>query len=196
MENALNQLKELNDKIKEQQRPRIQDQEEKKEIKYFIKQIKELTEAVLPQDKTGQVFKQENQTRYPKDSLLPFSQRHIPYTPAQNIPKPYVKCYYCLEEGHSVNRCNYLFEDQNKKWVSIQGGGVFFPNWQRVPTDGKIASKKLVKEFEKEQEELTKKMKEDEVKEALPKPNQMNIIQLNKDDSATPIAKAENWVIW
>ncbi|MBW0591176.1 hypothetical protein O181_130891 [Austropuccinia psidii MF-1] len=40
MENALNQLKELNNKIKEQQRPRIQDQEEKKEIKYFIKQLR------------------------------------------------------------------------------------------------------------------------------------------------------------
>ncbi|MBW0573564.1 hypothetical protein O181_113279 [Austropuccinia psidii MF-1] len=83
MENALNQLKELNNKIKEQQRPRIQDQEEKKEIKDFIKQIKALTEAVLPQNKTGQVFKQENQTRYPKDSLPPFSQRHIPYTPTK-----------------------------------------------------------------------------------------------------------------
>ncbi|MBW0533329.1 hypothetical protein O181_073044 [Austropuccinia psidii MF-1] len=104
MENALNQLKELNNKIKEQQRPRIQDQEEKKEIKDFIKQIKELTEEVLPQNKTGKVFKQENKTRYPKDSLPPFSQRHIPYTPAQNILKPYFKCYYCLEEGNSVNR--------------------------------------------------------------------------------------------
>ncbi|MBW0536766.1 hypothetical protein O181_076481 [Austropuccinia psidii MF-1] len=40
MENALNKLKELNNKIKEQQRPRIQDQEEKKEIKDFIKKIK------------------------------------------------------------------------------------------------------------------------------------------------------------
>ncbi|MBW0562772.1 hypothetical protein O181_102487 [Austropuccinia psidii MF-1] len=196
MGNSLNQLKELNNKIKEQQRPRIQDQEEKKEIKDFIKQIKELTEAVLPQNKTGQVFKQENQARYPKDSLPPFSQRHIPYTPAQNIPKPYVKCYYCLEEGHCVNRCNYLFDDQNKKWVSRQGGGFLFPNWQRIPTDGKIAPKKLVADFSKEKEELTNKMKEDEAKEALPKPNQMSIIQLKKDDSATAIAKAENWGSW
>ncbi|MBW0591412.1 hypothetical protein O181_131127 [Austropuccinia psidii MF-1] len=159
MENALNQLKELNNKIQEQQRPRIQDQEEKKEIKDFIKKINELAEAVLPQNKKGQVFKQENQTRYPKDSLLPFSQRHIPYIPAQNIPKPYLKCYYCLEEGHSVNRCNYLFEDQNKKWVSGQGSGFLFPNWKRVLTDGKIAPKKLVEDFAKEQEEPTNKMK-------------------------------------
>ncbi|MBW0575558.1 hypothetical protein O181_115273 [Austropuccinia psidii MF-1] len=132
MENALNQLKELNNKIKEQQRPRIQDQEERKEIKDFIKQIKALTEAVLPQNKTGQVFKQEHQTRYPNNSLPPFSQRHISYTPAQNIPEPYLKCYYCLEEGHSVNSCNYFFEDRSKKLVSRQGGGFLFPNLQRV----------------------------------------------------------------
>ncbi|MBW0591951.1 hypothetical protein O181_131666 [Austropuccinia psidii MF-1] len=196
MENALNQLKELNNKIKEQQRPRIQDQEENKERKDFIKQIKELTEAVLPQKKTGQVFKQENQTRYPKDSLPPFSQSHIPYTLAQNLPKPYLKCYYCLEEGHSVNRCNYLFEHQNNKWVSRQGGGLLFPNWKRVPTYGKITPEKLVEDFSKEKEELTKKMKEDEAKEALPKPNPINIIQIKKDDSATAIAKIENCGRW
>ncbi|MBW0538377.1 hypothetical protein O181_078092 [Austropuccinia psidii MF-1] len=56
MENALNQLKELNNKIKEQ-RPRIRDQEEKKKIKDFIEKINALTEAVLPQSKTGQVLK-------------------------------------------------------------------------------------------------------------------------------------------
>ncbi|MBW0508977.1 hypothetical protein O181_048692 [Austropuccinia psidii MF-1] len=39
-------------------------------------------------------------------------------------------------------------------------------------------------------------MKEDEAKEALPKPKEMNIIKLKKDDSATAIAKVENWVIW
>ncbi|MBW0555988.1 hypothetical protein O181_095703 [Austropuccinia psidii MF-1] len=120
----------------------------------------------------------------------------FPMHKKKNIPKPYVKCYYCLEEGHSVNRCNYLFEDQNKKWVSRQGGGFLFPNWQKVPADGKIASKKLVEEFEKEKEEPTNKMKEDEAKEALPKPKEMNIIQLKKENSATAIAKVENWRIW
>ncbi|MBW0521328.1 hypothetical protein O181_061043 [Austropuccinia psidii MF-1] len=137
MENVLNQLKDLNNKIKEQQRPRIYDQGEKKEIKDFIKQIKELTEEVLPPNQIGQVFKQENQTRYPKDILPPFSQRHIPYTPAQNIPKNHVKCYYCLEEGHSVHRCNYLFGDQNKKWVSRKGGGFFFPIGKEFQLMGK-----------------------------------------------------------
>ncbi|MBW0498732.1 hypothetical protein O181_038447 [Austropuccinia psidii MF-1] len=104
LENAFKKLKDLNKKIKEQQRPKIQDQEEKKEMKDFIQQIKELSEAVIPQNKTGQVSKQENQARYPKDSLPPFSQRHAPYAPAQNIPKSYFKCYYFLEEGHSMNR--------------------------------------------------------------------------------------------
>ncbi|MBW0588315.1 hypothetical protein O181_128030 [Austropuccinia psidii MF-1] len=39
-------------------------------------------------------------------------------------------------------------------------------------------------------------MKENEAKESIPKPNPMNIIQLRKDDSATAIAKVENWGIW
>ncbi|MBW0544317.1 hypothetical protein O181_084032 [Austropuccinia psidii MF-1] len=196
MENALNKQKELNNKIKEQQRPRIQDQGVKKEIKYFLKQIKDLTEEVLPQNKTGQVFQQENQKRYPKCISPPFSQRHIPYTQAQNIPKPCVKCYYCLEEGHSVNRCNYLFEDQNKKWVSRQGGGFLFPNWQRVPTDGKITPKKLVEDFSKEQEELTKIIKENDTKESTLQPKEVNIIQAKKNDIATAIAKIEDWGSW
>ncbi|MBW0518862.1 hypothetical protein O181_058577 [Austropuccinia psidii MF-1] len=161
MENALNQLKNLDKKIKEQQRPRIQDQEEMKEMKDFIQKAKELTEAVVPLSKTGQVFKQENQSRYPQDNLPPFSQRHIPYTPAQNIPKPYVKFYYCLEEGHSVSRCNHLFEYQNKKWVRIQGNEFLFPNWKRVIKDGKTSPKRLVEEFAKEQEEPTKKRKDE-----------------------------------
>ncbi|MBW0527483.1 hypothetical protein O181_067198 [Austropuccinia psidii MF-1] len=43
MEKAFNQLMDLKKKIKEQQRPRIHDQEEKKEMKDFIQKIKELT---------------------------------------------------------------------------------------------------------------------------------------------------------
>ncbi|MBW0473846.1 hypothetical protein O181_013561 [Austropuccinia psidii MF-1] len=33
-------------------------------------------------------------------------------------------------------------------------------------------------------------------KEALPKPKEISMIQLQKDDSATAIAKVENWGIW
>ncbi|MBW0520560.1 hypothetical protein O181_060275 [Austropuccinia psidii MF-1] len=105
-----------------------------------------------------------NQQFKPRNKLPPLSQRHVPYSPTQNIPKPYVKCYYFLEERHSVNRYNYLLEDQNRKWVSRQGGGFLCPNWQIVPTDGKISPKRLVEEFSREQEELTKKRKENEAK--------------------------------
>ncbi|MBW0488522.1 hypothetical protein O181_028237 [Austropuccinia psidii MF-1] len=94
MENAFNQLKELNRRIKKQQRPKIQDQEENKELKDFIQEIKKKTEAVLPHSKTGHVFKQENQARYPRDNLPPFPQRHVPYLPDQNAPEPYLKFYY------------------------------------------------------------------------------------------------------
>ncbi|MBW0472220.1 hypothetical protein O181_011935 [Austropuccinia psidii MF-1] len=196
MENALNQQKKLNKIIKEKQRPRIQYQEEKKEIKDFIHKIKELTEAVLPQNKTGQLFKQENKTRYPKNILPPFSKRPILYTPAKNIPKHYVKCYYCLEEGHSVNRFKYLFEDQKRKWVSRQGGGFLFPNWQSIPTDGKTSPKKLVDEFAKEQKELTEKRKENEAKESTHKKKEVNIIQARKNYISTAMAKIEDWESW
>ncbi|MBW0525102.1 hypothetical protein O181_064817 [Austropuccinia psidii MF-1] len=131
-----------------------------------------------------------------RNYLPPFSQRHVPYAPAQNIPKPYVKSYYCLEEGQSFNRCNYLFEDQNKKWVSRQGGGFLFPNWQRVPTDRKISPKKLVEDFGKEQEELTKIRKENEAKESALQPKEANIIQAKKNDISTAIAKIEDWGSW
>ncbi|MBW0482937.1 hypothetical protein O181_022652 [Austropuccinia psidii MF-1] len=43
MENSLHKLKYLNRKIKEQQRPRIPDQEEKRELKDFIQKLKGLT---------------------------------------------------------------------------------------------------------------------------------------------------------
>ncbi|MBW0585116.1 hypothetical protein O181_124831 [Austropuccinia psidii MF-1] len=137
MENALNQLKELKTKIKEQQRPRIKDQEEKKQIKDFIQQIKEFIEEVLPQSKTGQVLKQKNQSRYPKDNLPPFSQKHVTYAPAQKIPKLYVKCSYCLEEGHSVNRFNSLFEDQNKNGSAEKEVAFIFPIGKELQLMGK-----------------------------------------------------------
>ncbi|MBW0567450.1 hypothetical protein O181_107165 [Austropuccinia psidii MF-1] len=197
MNEAFNKMKEITESLKEQKmETRKQAQGENEDFKKFMTQLEELKSLSKPQ--IGGVTNNQfnNQQFKPRNDLPPFSQRHVPYAPAQKIPKPYLKCYYCLEEGHSVNRCNYLFEDQNKKWVSRQGGGFLYPNWQRVPTDGKVAPKKLVEDFAKEQEELTKKMREDEAKEALPKPNPMNIIQLKKDDSATAIAKVENWGSW
>ncbi|MBW0572238.1 hypothetical protein O181_111953 [Austropuccinia psidii MF-1] len=169
---------------------------ENEDFKKFMTQLEELKILSKPQ-MGGVTYDQLNNQQFkPQNDLPPFLQMHSPYAPAQNIPKPYVKCYYCLEEGHSVNRCNYLFKDQNKKWVRSQGGGFLFPNWQRVPTDWKISPKKLVQDFAKEKEDLKKKIKEDEAKESLPKPKEMKIIQLKKDDSATSIPKVKNWGIW
>ncbi|MBW0564352.1 hypothetical protein O181_104067 [Austropuccinia psidii MF-1] len=104
MKNSLNQLKDINKKIKEQQRQKINAQEEKKELKDFIKKSEEFTEVVLPQIRTGQVFKQGNEASYPRDNLQPFPQKHVPYLPAQNGPKTYLKRYYCLEERNLLNR--------------------------------------------------------------------------------------------
>ncbi|MBW0589558.1 hypothetical protein O181_129273 [Austropuccinia psidii MF-1] len=174
MNEAFNKMKEITESLKEQ----------KMETR---NQAKAKMKISRNSDSTG---------RIEKNDLPPFSQRHIPYTPAQNIPKPYVKCYYCLEEGYSVNSCNYLFEDHDKKWVNRQGGGFLFPNWQRVPTDGKISPKKLVEEFAKEQEELIKKRKENEAKESKHQPKEVNIIQAKKNDIATAIAKIEDWGSW
>ncbi|MBW0515926.1 hypothetical protein O181_055641 [Austropuccinia psidii MF-1] len=172
MNEAFHKMKEITESLKEQKmETRKQAQGQNKDFKKFMTQLEELKS--LSKLQMGGVTNNQlnNQQFKPRNDLPSFSQRHVPYAPAQNIQEPYVKCYYCLEEGHSVNRCNYLFHDQNKKWVSRQGGGFLFPNWQRVPTDGKIAPNKLVEEFAKEQEEPTKKMREDEATEALPKPN-------------------------
>ncbi|MBW0494736.1 hypothetical protein O181_034451 [Austropuccinia psidii MF-1] len=159
MNEAFNKMTESTESLKEQKLgTRKQAQGENEDSKKFMTQLEELKNLSKPQ--MGGVTNNQlnNQQFKPRNDLPPFSQRNVPYAPAQNIPKIYVKCYYCLEEGHSVDRCNYLFDDQNKKWVRRQGGGVLFPKWQRVPTDGKIAPRKLAESFEKDQEELTEKM--------------------------------------
>ncbi|MBW0558383.1 hypothetical protein O181_098098 [Austropuccinia psidii MF-1] len=160
MNEAFNKMNEITESLKEKiMEPRKESQVENEDFKKFMTQLEELKNLSKPQ--MGEATKNQfnNQQFKPKNYLPPFLQKHIPYTPAQNISKPYVKCYYCLEEGHSVNRCNYLFDYQKKKWVSRQGGGFLFPNWKRVPTDGKISPKKLVEEFAKEQEEHIQKRK-------------------------------------
>ncbi|MBW0553948.1 hypothetical protein O181_093663 [Austropuccinia psidii MF-1] len=152
MNEALKKMKDITESLKEQKRETHKEsQGENEDLKKVMTQREESNN--LSKTQMGGVT--NNQQFKPRNDLPPFSQRHVPYAPAQNIPKPYVKCYYCLEEGHSVNICNYLFEEQKKR-VSRQAGGFLFPNWQKVPTDGKISPKKLVEEFAKEQEELTK----------------------------------------
>ncbi|MBW0553259.1 hypothetical protein O181_092974 [Austropuccinia psidii MF-1] len=197
MNEAFNKMKEITESLKEQKlETRNQAQGENEDFKKFMTQLEDLKS--LPKTQMGEVTynKLNNQQFKPRNDLPPFSQSHVPYAPAQNIPKPYVKCYYCLEEGHSVSRCNYLFEDQNKKWVRRQGGGFLFTNRQRVPTDGRISPKKLVEEFAKEQEERTKKGKENGAKYIPHQPKEVNITKVKKNDISTAIAKTEDWGSW
>ncbi|MBW0500733.1 hypothetical protein O181_040448 [Austropuccinia psidii MF-1] len=165
MNEAFNKMRETTEYLKEKKlETRKQAKGENEDFRKFMTQLEELKILSKPQ-MGGVTYNQLNNQQFkPRNDLPPFLQMCSPYAPAQNIPKPYVKCYHCLEEGHSVNRCKYLFKDQNKKWVRRQGGGFLFPNWQRVPTDWKISLKKLVEDFAKEKEDLTKKIKEDEAK--------------------------------
>ncbi|MBW0471275.1 hypothetical protein O181_010990 [Austropuccinia psidii MF-1] len=72
---------------------------------------------------------------------------------------------------------------------------VSFADWKIVSTDGKASPKELVEEFPKAQE-LTKKRKENEVKESLPKQKKIKLIQLKKDDISFAIEKIEDWGSW
>ncbi|MBW0523955.1 hypothetical protein O181_063670 [Austropuccinia psidii MF-1] len=174
MNEAFNKMKEITESLKEQKlETRKQAQGEKEDLKKFMTQLEEFKSLSKPQI-GGVTNNQFNIQQFkPRNDLPPFSQRHVPYAPAQNIPKPY-----------------------NREWVSRQGGGFLFPNWQRVPTDGKISPKKLVEEFAKEQEELTKKRKEKEARESTHQPKEVNIIQAKKNDISTAIAKIEDWGSW
>ncbi|MBW0563007.1 hypothetical protein O181_102722 [Austropuccinia psidii MF-1] len=116
MNEAFNKMKEITESLKDQKMEnRKQAEGENEDLKKFMTQLEELKSLSKPQ--MGGVTNNQfnNQQFKPRNDLPPFSQRHDPYAPAQNISKTYVKCYYCLEEGHSVSRCNYLSDDQNKK---------------------------------------------------------------------------------
>ncbi|MBW0569804.1 hypothetical protein O181_109519 [Austropuccinia psidii MF-1] len=65
-----------------------------------------------------------------------------------------------MEEGHSVGRCTELVDNRNKKWVIRQAFNYLFLNWERVPNDGRFPPKYLVREFQREQEELKRKLAE------------------------------------
>ncbi|MBW0546816.1 hypothetical protein O181_086531 [Austropuccinia psidii MF-1] len=87
-----------------------------------------------------------------------------------------------MEEGHSVGRCSELVEDQNKKWVVRQGFNYLCPNWQRVPNDGKFPPKYLVREFQKEQEEVKRNLEEKTKEE-----------EQKKKEKSTAFISMDNW---
>ncbi|MBW0513429.1 hypothetical protein O181_053144 [Austropuccinia psidii MF-1] len=115
-------------------------------------QLNELTNVATPQKKVTNNPQSSNQVLRPRDNVSPQPNRRVPYVPAQNVPKFTVKCYYFMEEGHSVGRCTELVDDKNKKWVIRKVFNYLYPNWERVPNDGKFPQKYLVRQFQREQE--------------------------------------------
>ncbi|MBW0570605.1 hypothetical protein O181_110320 [Austropuccinia psidii MF-1] len=161
MQEALKKMKELTKSLKEQQVVVNKEVPREKEVsKQFMEQLDELSKIAKPQKIAYANPQAENSGFRPKENLPPASSRYVPYAPAQNAPKQFVRCYYCSEEGHSTRRFNELIEDQNKKWVIRQGFNYLYPNWARISTDGELSPKQLVREFQKEQEELKKKLEE------------------------------------
>ncbi|MBW0507588.1 hypothetical protein O181_047303 [Austropuccinia psidii MF-1] len=148
-------------------------------------QLNELTNAATPQKKKINNPQSNNQGFIPRDNVSPPPNRSVNYVPAQNIPKFAVKCYYCMEEGHSVGRCTEIVEDQNKKWAIRQGFNNLYPNWERVPNDGKFPPKYLVREFQKEQEELKRKLEEKTKEE-----------EQKKKEESNAFISMDNWGVW
>ncbi|MBW0491837.1 hypothetical protein O181_031552 [Austropuccinia psidii MF-1] len=138
----------------------------KESVKEVLNQLKHLSEVLESPNKTqarnnqDQKSKQNSQPFRPRYPLPPISSSYQPYVPAQMAPRQLLKCYYCLEEGHSAIRCIHLTEDLEKRIVLKHGGTYLFPNFQGVPTEGPTSAKDLVKKFAKEQEDFTKKMVE------------------------------------
>ncbi|MBW0573018.1 hypothetical protein O181_112733 [Austropuccinia psidii MF-1] len=84
-----------------------------------MEQVDKLSKISKPQKIDYDNPQAENSGVRPKERLPPASSRYVPYAPAQNAPKPFFRCYYCSEEGHSTGRCDELIEDQSKKWVQL-----------------------------------------------------------------------------
>ncbi|MBW0510960.1 hypothetical protein O181_050675 [Austropuccinia psidii MF-1] len=142
MQEALNKMKELTRNLKEQKEVvKEEAPAENEDSKQFMDQLNELTNVATPQKKIINNPQPNNQGFRPRDNVSPPPNRSVLYVPAQNVPNFSVKCYYCMEEGHSVGRCSELVEDQNKKWVIRQGFNYLYPNWERVPNDGKFPPK-------------------------------------------------------
>ncbi|MBW0473500.1 hypothetical protein O181_013215 [Austropuccinia psidii MF-1] len=158
-------MKDLTQKIQNSQQKEHQSKDHREEsVKEVLNQLKHLSEVVARPKKTQTSNNQDQKitpnsqpfrTRYP---LPPISSSYQPYVPAQMAPRQPLKCYYCLEEGNYAIRCTNLIEDLEKRIVLKHGGTYLFPNFQRLPTEGPMFSEELVRNFAKEQEELTKNM--------------------------------------
>ncbi|MBW0502752.1 hypothetical protein O181_042467, partial [Austropuccinia psidii MF-1] len=172
----------------------------KESVKKVLNKLKHLSKVVESPNKTqagrNQYKKatQNSQPFRPRYHLPPISSGYQPYVPAQMAPRQLLKCYYCLEEGHSAIRCNHLTEDLERRIVLKRGGTYLFPNFQRLSTEGPKSAKELVRHFSKEQEVFTKKMME----QSNPPPNKQEktVIEESKGEKATAIAQIEEWGNW
>ncbi|MBW0526183.1 hypothetical protein O181_065898 [Austropuccinia psidii MF-1] len=164
-EEVLKQMKDLTKKI---QNPQLQGHQSKdtgnEPLKEVLNQLKCLSEVVespkkpQPSNNRDQRTIQNSQPFRPRYPSPPISSGYQPYVPAQMAARQPLRCYYCLEEGHSTIRCDHLTEDLEKRIVLKSGGTYLFPNFQRVPTEGPASAKDLVKQFAKEKEDFTKKI--------------------------------------
>ncbi|MBW0561338.1 hypothetical protein O181_101053 [Austropuccinia psidii MF-1] len=193
---VLKQMKDLTQKIQNHQLQGHQSMDTGKEsVKEVLNQLKHLSEVVEYPNKTqkgnnqDQKVMQNSQPLRPRYPLPPISCGYQPYVPAKMAPRQLLKCYYCLEEGHSTIRCNHLTEDLEKGIVLKRGGTYLFPNFQRVTTEGPKSEKELVRHFSKEQVDFTKKMME----QSNPPQNKQEtkVIEESKGEKSTAIAQIE-----
>ncbi|MBW0509102.1 hypothetical protein O181_048817 [Austropuccinia psidii MF-1] len=106
--------------------------------------------------------------------------------------------YALTKKNYHQGKNVYLECDQYGEYIRLEG-----PT-QRQPTTKEFGCKfrlrgsipSPIEEFAKEQEELTKKRKENEAKESTHQPKELNIIQAKKNGISTAIAKIEDWGIW
>ncbi|MBW0533889.1 hypothetical protein O181_073604 [Austropuccinia psidii MF-1] len=169
-------------------------------LKEVLNQLKCLSKVAEAPKKPQQSHNQDQRTIQnsqpfrPRHPSPPISSGYQPYVPAQMAPRQPLKCYYCLEEGHSTMRCNHLTEDLEKRIVLKRGGTYLFPNFQRVPTEDLTSAKDLVKQFAKEQEDFTKKMMEKT--NSPPNKQETTVIEEHKGEKEAAIAQIEEWGNW
>ncbi|MBW0570458.1 hypothetical protein O181_110173 [Austropuccinia psidii MF-1] len=158
-EEVLKQMKDLTQKIQNPQLQGHQSKDSGKEtVKEVFNQLKHLSKVVESPNKIqegnnqDQKVTQNSQPFRPRYPLPPISFGYQTYAPAQMAPRQLLKCYYCLEEGHSAIRCNHLTEDLEKIIVAKCGGTYIFPNFQRVPPEGPKSAKELTRQRAARQE--------------------------------------------
>ncbi|MBW0528201.1 hypothetical protein O181_067916 [Austropuccinia psidii MF-1] len=87
-------MEELTKTLKEQQVVVNKEVPREKEVsKQFMEQLDELSKISKPQKIAYPKPQAENSGFRPKENLPPASPRYVPYAPAQNAPKPFVRCY-------------------------------------------------------------------------------------------------------